>query len=391
MIHVSNTRSIGLAALAALAAASSASAALSIVARSGQDFQGFTPTGFFQFPAVSNTGEVVFVGTHPDGSRILSSTRGIRLAPGDVVGGRIFGSAFGAHPDVNDFGDIAFTFRDTSSTTLIAAQSASGSTSILFNFSTDLVQGKTLGSIGQLATNNAGTVVFNSNFLDGSALGVFSPTAPVLATGMVIGGQTVAGINGVTADGLNNAGVVAVRVVTGTTTGPTRIATQDGFLASPGLNIGGRSIQTYNASISINDGGNVSFVGFYGGGASVFTLDREVLATGTVHGGRTIQNFDGDTAIDDAGRVALKANFAGGGSGIFFDDTLVLATGDVLDGLTVLSLGVPALNDAAQLAVFATFTDGSSAILAGTVPEPATAALLLGFGAVAAVAVLRRR
>lgn len=378
------------AALATVSVAASAQAqGLGIVARTGVEYAGYTPTAFWQFPTVNNLGEIAWVGTlGGGGSVVFSSTRGTRLEPGTTVGTTSFSYTYGGHPVLNNAGDLLFTFRNPSNTTFMARQTAGGSIQTVVNFGQPLPSGNSFATVGQMAFSDSGAIAHNSIWVGPNpASGVFSPTAPILTVGMTLDGQTISGMNGVMPDGINNSGVIVARVSVGSAT---HIATQFGLLFSPGAVIDGRTLHSYNADASINDVGDVAFHAFFGGGSGIFTSDRLVAATGQVIDGVAVQNFWPDVALNNLGQVAYRAGLSGGRSGIFLDDKLIIRTGESISGLTVSSLGAPALNDNGLLVVHATFTDGSQGVLAGLVPEPSAVGVLAGSAALIGVLVRRR-
>jgi hypothetical protein len=104
--------------------------------------------------------------------------------------------------------------------------------------------------------------------------------------------------------------------------------------------------------------------------------------TGDTIGGKTLTDIVyTKPGLTNLGTVVFNASYSGG-SGIFTQNGLVVKTGNVIDGLTLtgfdanLANNVASINDNGEIAFFASFSDGTKAIVMATpIPEPATLAL----------------
>jgi hypothetical protein len=148
---------------------------------------------------------------------------------------------------------------------------------------------------------------------------------------------------------------------------------------------------------SINNAGTVAFrADLKAGGQGIFTGDGLTLTTIAGTSG-PFKSFEDVASINNEGTVAFLADFKAGGKGIFTETDLitdeVIATGDALFGSTVTNLSFvrDGLNDAGQLAFWATVADGRAFIVrADAAPEPSTV-LLLGIGIVGLIGYAWRR
>lgn len=358
-----------------------------VVAATGQNVGGHTLTGFFQFPDINNAGTVAYNAFAGPNSSGVFTQAGRLIGTGDSVDGVVIKDIFGVHPSLNNPGTVAFGFRDAGNAFLYSTQN-----DILFNTSTDTIEGLPLGSIGSIALGDNNHVAFfgSRNTGSGFVQGIYSPTAVLFELGDTVDGRTITGMNGIFTDGINDDGTIVFR---GQHSGGLSLFTQTDELITTGQTVAGRTLSAINPDAPINNAGEVAFHGFFAGNSrrGIYTLTRRVVEDGDVIEGRVIQNFEPNVSISENGLVAYEASFVGGGSGLFVEQDLLLATGDLLNGKIVSSVNPPQVNDAGTIVAHVTFTDNTEAIVTATIPEPAGAAVVASLLAFTAGAVSRRR
>jgi hypothetical protein len=346
-------------------------AVLTLVAHSGDNIGGYTPVSFNQRPTINNSNKVAYIGYLGTGGgldSVIYVNQTKLFAPGDSVGSQSYAYAYGPHPVINNNGSVAFGFRNFSGTTILATSSNGP----VFNFDTQQINGKTLGSIGQCVYNDSGTFLFNSNYLNGGTIIITSPSAVLVQQGQTIDGFTISGMNGVDESSMNNSGTIVFRGGGG----PTYEFTQTQRLVGTGSIVAGTTLTNVNPDAAINDAGDIAYQGFFGSSNGIFTLTRNVVNRNDTLGGHQLSSIDSSVDINNKDHVAYLADYVGGGQGIFLEHGLLVSTGDVVGGHTIASLFRPSLNDNDTVAAYATFTDGSSGIITA-VPEPTLAVVML--------------
>ena len=151
----------------------------------------------------------------------------------------------------------------------------------------------------------------------------------------------------------------------------------------------------FGATPSIDSTGSVAFRAVFASGSGIY-LDagialRTVADTTTAipDGAGSFSFFLGNPSVD-GGLVLFRGAGSGGQDGIYaeFQNQLleVLASGDALDGRTVLDAAIDADSvSGLDVVLRARFTDGSEGVYITTIPEPSTGLLVAaGLGALAA-------
>jgi hypothetical protein len=400
-----------LAVVLAAAPARSDTYTLQLVARTGVSLHGRTLTAIGP-PVLNNDGTVAFWGGHNgfmvDGiysSGAIFSQDRILVQPGDVVAGQTV-RALDIHYSLNDGGTLAFNANGNSILTYNPFNSAANSLVVQKG---DVVGGLALSGVTSPSLNNDGDVAFQGYFpLQGS----FAPYGSVLfdsSTGQftmvaklgdIIDGRT---INSLGAPALNDSGDVASIVsfyeggTRGVLLGDSILATQSGLGAG---------------NVALNNDGDVAVAGTsaiyaYGPNAPATNILAQVGST--IEEQRLFWPFN-DPSMNESGTVAFATELLGSDGdallmdpwhiayGIFTQNGLVAASGMVVDGATIggvdslyriNNLDV-AINDSGQIAFVTKFTDSTFGIVLATpvpeapVPEPGTL-LLIGSGVAALV------
>jgi len=154
------------------------------------------------------------------------------------------------------------------------------------------------------------------------------------------------------------------------------------------------TFSSFNRAI-VNNEGTVAFgANLAAGGVGVFTIKDGDVSTLALSTDGLFSSFIAIT-LNDQDAVAFVGRLAGGGSGIYLSLdgqlTRVIGTGDALFGSTVQSLGLgqDGLNNNDEIAFSYTLANGVAGYsVASSVPEPATCALI-GLGIVGLL--VRRR
>jgi hypothetical protein len=240
-----------------------------------------------------------------------------------------------------------------------------------------LPDGSTLGGFppeGTIAINDAGQVAFigQTASLD---LAVFTNEGVVAAQGDTLpDGSTIAIIFLRYGEmSFNDSGEVAFFGRTGS--GEDVVFTSTGVVAAEGDTLPDGStidhlLYVFDNGISLNDSGQVAFLGMTGPGEyAVFTNEGVVAAQGdTLPDGSTIDLIYPDAAIslNNSGQVAFHGNTAAGEDTVFTNEGVVAARGDTLpDGTTIERIGYGAgisLNDSGQVAFQAWTATGELAV-----------------------------
>ncbi len=229
----------------------------------------------------------------------------------------------------------------------------------------DVIDGRTVGSINQVAISGNGNIVFASSINAGNG-GIFTPTSLIAQTGDTIDGKQI--FLRPTLPDINNAGVVVFTARVGSSTfGNEAILTGTRIVADKDSVIDGHNIDTVLAAPVINNRGEIVFLARPDtGGTGVFT-ETNRLAQSSING--PFQSiFGSDPGLNDDGTAVFEArdtnNVTGVGSsaGGFFAQL-----GDSFGGRNWNGAGVggvdPVINNN-DLAAWYGFADQRPAIMA---------------------------
>jgi hypothetical protein len=280
---------------------------------------------------------------------------------GDIIDGKTLIS-IGA-PSLNDAGHVAFI-----GTYVQGGQIRTGVfTENAFIAGTGtVIGGKTLTQVSGTSINNLGEVAFGASFAGGR--GIFKKDAFIVGTGSIIDGRTLTGI--VAFPTINNSGTVAF-LATCAVCGSGGVFTQHALIAETGSTIGGITLTDILVTpLALNDAGDVGFSSLYSGGAGVFTQNRFIAGTtGTVIDGYPLANFATTPKLNNTGGVAFNAGiqFPPAFYGIFTPNTALaigssgLGSSSVIGGKTLLRpFALGGLNDAGVAVFLAAFAGASN-------------------------------
>ncbi|CAN5411207.1 hypothetical protein BH09VER1_BH09VER1_10090 [soil metagenome] len=302
---------------------------------------------------INSAGDVSFWGAIKNGGGPLSSTNGIYIGNHDGTITQIARTGDRAPGETNTFYGFSNITKITDNKQVIVNAELTGpgfgtgnnyglyrgSSSGLVKIarSYDAAPGSSLFLAAPLAydINNAGTIVFNSNLIDGSGVqqgsGIYTGNGGALSR-IAQTGQA-APVGGGTITGLSNANYINA----------------DGKVAFTA------SFSTSAANLLLGDGQNLT----------VLKKAGDLAPTGA-----TFTNFMLPRA-NDTGTVAFAASLNGSqfANGIFLTDGIdtvtVAQAGSTINGKTIFSVGFDprAFNDFQQIAYQAIFTDNSNAIV----------------------------
>ncbi len=301
---------------------------------------------------------------------------------GDTIGGKILNNIYPENPSLNNTGIVAFQGSYSGGSGIFTQNALIAKTG-------DTISGLTLTDFGDsCSVNNAGIVEFVGMYSGGS--GIFTQNGAIAKTGDTIGSHTLKDVSDLGDRKMNNAGDVAF-LGDYTYGNGIRFAifSQDSVLVTPGDTIGGVKINGFGNGPFLNDMGTVAFHGnIASGGSGIFTQNSIIAKPGDIIEGLTLTDVGSDPALNDVGTVVFYGTYSGG-SGLFTQHSVIAKTGDVIGGKTISGFIWSAttttnasVNDAGDIAFYATFGDGSKGIiLAQSIPEP-SAIILLGIGAI---------
>ncbi|MEX2215984.1 MAG: choice-of-anchor tandem repeat NxxGxxAF-containing protein [Phycisphaeraceae bacterium] len=194
----------------------------------------------------------------------------------------------------------------------------------------DVIGGRTIGAIDQVALSNNGHIAFAGAINAGSG-GIFTPTVLVVQTGDIIGGQTIV----LTPKGpdVNDSGDIAFLArLDSTASGNDAILTATSVIANKDSVIDGRAISNIITSPHINNNGTIAFKAqTEGGGAGVYTQDSVLVHSDA--SGPFIALFGGNFGLNNNDVVAFEARDTTNTTGIGLSDGTFLAkTGDIFEG-----------------------------------------------------------
>lgn len=343
------------------------------IADSRSSFNSFSS---FPRPSINNQGTVAFA------------------ADLDAGGNGIFIGNGGAITTITDTnGPFSFVYSDFSindkGTVVFAADLDAGGNGIFINsggVTTTIVDSS--GSFATVFTpsiNNEGTVAFQA-FLDTGGEGIFTSSGGLVATIAETSDLFVRFFG----PSINDRGTVAFGTLLALSSeGDGIFTSSDGSIANIANDSGSFNDfgALYNAFPSINNEGTVAFGAIQTKGTGIFIGNGGVItsiAITSISNPFFFSGFDFIPSINNSGTVAFLANLSTqpGAVGIF---TLsggvidkVIATGDRLFGSTVTNLKFfrEGLNDAGQVAFYASLADGTQGIFRAdpeSVSEPASA------------------
>lgn len=359
----------------------------------------------FGAPSINNSGEVaVRAGIQPSATTSAADSViiGNGGAPNEVF--RCSACILG-NPSINDSGDTAFKFESGGSQALLFVRNDGFTRPLTDTASGPYFSFGPFGGGSAIDLDNSGTLAFAA-VRDDSVQEIGAASLSGVST-IVDNTGPLSNISLGSTISSNNAGEVAF--VAGFDF-PDANGNSGGVLVSDGTTTG---VIVGNASSgldglrspSINDNGQVAFVAddFDPATAAlrgVYLFDNGALST--IADDTGVFNVFGDAAINNNGDVAFLSFMDDGRQSVnvFSNGVIqtILASGDMLDGLLVLSIfvfqGGPTqfLNDAGQVAFVAQLEGGVNAVyrasingLVSEVPLPAAAwAFLAGIGGLAA-------
>ncbi len=329
------------------------------IADSRDSFNSFSS---FPRPAINNKGTVAFT------AELDAGGNGIFIGNGRATTriANTSGPFSFVYSDfsINDEGTVVFTANLDSGGIGIFISSG-GATTMIADSSGSFT------SVFSPSINNDGTVAFQA-FLDTGGEGIFTSSGKAITTITETRDPFVRFFG----PAINDRGTVAFGtllvlnsegdgIFTNSGGSITNIAKDNGFFDFGTL---------YSAFPSINNEGTVAFGAIHTRGAGIFTGNGETT-TATVASTSTsspffLSGFDFSPSINNSRTVAFLANLftEPGVVGIFTETNgvvdKVIATGDPLLGSTVTNLGFfrEGLNDAGQVAFYASLADGTQGI-----------------------------
>ena len=318
-------------------------------------------------PYINDAGEVAFGGNFrgpgiftPSG---IFTQNGAVALTGDTIAGKTLVSV--GLPSMNSGGEVAFAgfFGTGSCPPQCSGPDLLGEGIFTQNgavaLTGDTIAGKTLtsGLLFSTSINDAGEVAFHAFFDSGQ--GIFTQNGAVAVEGDVAPRGAV--LLGFGVSSINNTGEVAFEatILFGDRHGLfTGILTQNRAVALPGDTIAGKTLTNFGAP-SMNNGGEVAFVGgFAGGPFGIFTQSGAVALPGDTIAGKTLTRVGTrQLSINDGGEVAFVGGFLGG-HGIFTQNGAVALTGDTLDGKTLTRVERPSINNGGEVAFVGVYSGG---------------------------------
>ena len=331
-----------------------------IVAMSGNTISGKTLINVGQ-PTLSNKGQVAFIAFSPGLVGVFTPER-LVAQTGDVIAGATLTGIAGP-PAIGDKGRIIFNAATNRGTGIYSSTAAIVETG-------DRIDGKLLTNIGPAQMSGTGDLAFLSEF--GGRRGIFSKNALIAQQGDSVDGKTLVDVG--FAPAVNDRGTIVVLGFYSDGNGI--FARRRGFLVKTGDTVGGKTL-TRVGFASINNDGDVAFIGFFQSGSGVFTRSSLLAQSGTIAGKR-VGSF-GTVKLNDYGVVAFTSlpDYTSAEcrlcNGVFVSNSVIAYTGDVIDGKTVSSIAHDiAINDASQVVFAAAFTDGTTGIILATPTTPLT-------------------
>jgi hypothetical protein len=239
----------------------------------------------------------------------------------------------------------------------------------------DTIAGRTLTSLGTPALNNNEQIVFQARFDDGlpgcgvtrACEGIFTPTALLMKSGDIFGGQTLTGIFD---PNMNDAGTFAFFAGTESFTNGLQgifsqnlTSTDAELVAQPGDVINGDQITSVSAG-AVDDSGRVVFAASFrtpdiSVGSGIFTKITPLLKTGDNVAGRLIGGVGG-FSMSPEGVLAIDT-FASPIGGIFNGTGgVILSLKDLVDGHSLEGFTWLSVNDSGTVVYEGLFDCDSS-------------------------------
>lgn len=273
----------------------------SLVVGPGDTIDGKTLTGAGAV-SLNDAGDIAFLGEFSNGGgsqRGLFTLDKLLAAPGDVIDGETLLGFYGS-PSINDAGDVYFVGEIPAGSAVFRVDVASGVGSLIAAEG-DIIDGKTLLGLVDVAANDGGDLAISAGYSDGSdQLGIFSLDALLVSEGDTIDGH----------------------------------------------------VQQLIAAPTLNDSGDLAFVGASIEGREfqmgLYTLDSQLAAPGDVIDSQTLTNLHPGVASNDAGDIVFVSGFSEG-IGIFTQNQLVFTEGDTIDGITVIGVFSASINDTQEV------------------------------------------
>lgn len=251
---------------------------------------------------LNNNGEVVFLGAFPTGAGIFTQDA-LLARTGQTIGGVTLNTL--KTPVINDNGDVMF----------VGGTGLSG----IFTPSSLLVEvgqtidGETLTSLVELISlNNNGDVAFRGSFAQngGDSAAIFTQNSLLVRDGQTIDGKTLTNV-GVPA--LNNNGDL---VFTAMFSGGVGVFTLDALLVETGDILGGVTLNAIDI-VNLNDNGDFVFRGGHGNipgqnENGIFTQNALVAQVGQTIGGHTLTALSNFPSINNSGDVVFLGTFDDG-------------------------------------------------------------------------------
>jgi hypothetical protein len=335
-----------------------------VLVKSGDAISGKVLIDVFPPGSISNSGTVAFTACSLGGCGVFTQERLVAFS-GDIIDGRPIFVFFSGGPAINNSGDVAFFAAFPPGGTGIFLKQGARAKRIAATG--DVIGGKIISTLfGTLALNNSGTVAFNAGWVGGSPpqFGFFTQHEALALLGeSVIDGHVLTGLD--LAISLNEPGGTVFAANYSDSGGGGGIATPTQWVVKSGDVLGGITFFGAGASPSINNAGTVAFPADTNIGNGIFTQFEPVARIGDLISGRTLNAFLIKPVINNAGEVVFLANAFTPGFGVFTAKDLVVGVGDTVDGrvITDFTIAPPAVNDRGDIAIRASFQDGSAGIL----------------------------
>ena len=313
------------------------------------------------------------------------------VAPGDVIDGKVLQAAM--WPSINDLSQVVFHGFSSEGMGIFLVDATTGGGRLLVT-SGDVIDGKELISAGWPSINVAGEVAFAGMFSEKSGIFVLDATTGdgrlLVATGDVIDGKELIGTSW---PSINDSGEVAFLGYFSEGTGIFLVDTTTGersLLAATGDVIDGKELQS-SVMPSINDSGEVAFVASFSEGLEemgIFLVDtttgdgRLLVAPGDVIDGKELLELGAFSSMNDWGEVAFLGVFSEG-MGIFQVDTMIgdgrllVTSGDVIGGEVLYFADYPSISASGEVAFMGYFSEGVGIFLLSPPPPPSPQGMIL--------------